>query len=69
MFDQCADPKTLEGLAWLLCYLSSGKHILFYLSFITVLVLLAITAPIALLCGFGGALASRSPTAPRGVAS
>jgi polar amino acid transport system permease protein len=64
MFDQCADPKTLEGLAWLLCYLSSGKHILFYLSFITVLVLLAITAPIALLCGFGGALASRSRFAP-----
>ena len=64
MFDQCADPKTLEGLAWLLCYLSSGKHILFYLSFITVLVLLAITAPIALLFGFGGALASRSRIAP-----
>ena len=64
MFDQCADPKTLEGLAWLWCYLSSGKHILFYLSFLTVLVLLAITAPIALLFGFGGALASRSRIAP-----
>ena len=64
MFDQCADPKTLEGLAWLLCYLSSGKHILFYLSFGTVLLLLAITAPIALLFGFGGALASRSRFAP-----
>jgi polar amino acid transport system permease protein len=64
MFDQCADPKTLEGLAWLWCYLSSGKHILFYLSFLTVLVLLAITAPIALLFGFGGALASRSRFAP-----
>jgi polar amino acid transport system permease protein len=36
----------------------------FYLSFITVLVLLAITAPIALLFGFGGALASRSRFAP-----
>ena len=64
MFDQCADPKTLEGLAWLWCYLSSGKHILFYQSFLTVLLLLAITAPIALLFGFGGALASRSRIAP-----
>jgi polar amino acid transport system permease protein len=64
MFAQCADPKTLEGLAWLWCYLSSGKHILFYQSFLTVLLLLAITAPIALLFGFGGALASRSRIAP-----
>ena len=64
MFASCADPKTLEGLAWLLCYLSSGKHLLFYLSFGTVLALLVVTAPIALLFGFGGALASRSHIAP-----
>lgn len=64
MFASCADPKTLEGLAWLLCYLSSGKHLLFYLSFVTVLLLLAITAPAALLFGFGGALASRSRITP-----
>lgn len=64
MFASCADPKTLEGLAWLLCYLSSGKHLLFYLSFGTVLALLAITAPIALLFGFGGALAARSRVPP-----
>ncbi|WP_323715477.1 ABC transporter permease [Paracoccus aminovorans] len=64
MFASCADPKTLEGLAWLLCYLSSGKHLLFYLSFGTVLALLAVTAPIALLFGFGGALAARSRIAP-----
>lgn len=64
MFASCADPKTLEGLAWLLCYLSSGKHLLFYLSFGTVLALLVVTAPIALLFGFGGALAARSRIAP-----
>ncbi len=64
MLDQCADPKSLEGLAWLLCYLTSGKHLLFYLSFGTVLLLLTITAPIALLFGFGGAMAARSRIAP-----
>ncbi|MTH33803.1 ABC transporter permease subunit [Paracoccus limosus] len=64
MFASCADPKTLEGLAWLLCYLSSGKHLLFYLSFGTVILLLLITAPIALLFGFGGALAVRSRITP-----
>ncbi|MFO1166169.1 MAG: ABC transporter permease subunit [Paracoccus sp. (in: a-proteobacteria)] len=64
MLEQCADPGSLQGLSWLMCYLTSGKHILFYLSFGTVLLLLAITAPIALLFGFGGALASRSRFAP-----
>jgi polar amino acid transport system permease protein len=64
MFASCADPKTLEGLAWLMCYLSSGKHVLFYLSFGTVMLLLLITAPVALLFGFGGALAARSRMLP-----
>lgn len=64
MFSSCADPKALEGLQWLMCYLTSGKHILFYLSFFTVIALLLITAPIALLFGFGGAIASRSRIAP-----
>ncbi|KGJ02437.1 amino acid ABC transporter membrane protein 1, PAAT family (TC 3.A.1.3.-) [Paracoccus halophilus] len=64
MIASCADPKTLEGLTWLMCYLTSGKHVLFYLSFGTVLVLLAVTAPVALLFGFGGAMASRSRLAP-----
>ena len=36
----------------------------FYFSFITVMVLLLITAPIALLFGFGGAMASRSRILP-----
>lgn len=64
MFAYCADPKALEGLSWLMCYLTSGKHMMFYMSFGTVLLLLAITAPIALLFGFGGAMASRSSIRP-----
>lgn len=64
MFASCADPKTLEGLAWLLCYLTSGKHLLFYGSFFVVLALMLIVAPVALAFGFGGALAARSGVAP-----
>ncbi|GGW36741.1 ABC transporter permease [Gemmobacter lanyuensis] len=64
MFSSCADPKTLEGLSWLVCYLTSGKHIDFYWSFLTVLTLLAVTAPVALTFGFGGAMAARSHVAP-----
>ncbi|WP_405401531.1 ABC transporter permease [Paracoccus sp. Ld10] len=64
MFAYCTDPSPLQGLGWLSCYLTSGTHLLFYASFGTVLVLLAITAPIALLFGFGGAMASRSRIAP-----
>ncbi|MBD3787459.1 MAG: ABC transporter permease subunit [Sphingomonadales bacterium] len=64
MFASCADPKTLEGLAWLMCYLTSGKHMLFYGSFLVVLALMLIVAPVALAFGFGGALAARSPFAP-----
>ena len=59
MFAHCADPKSLEGFAWLMCYLTSGKHMLFYASFGTVLLLLMVTAPVALLFGFGGAMAAR----------
>jgi polar amino acid transport system permease protein len=64
MFAFCADPKSIEGLQWLLCYLTSGKHMLFYASFGTVLLLLAITAPVALAFGFGGAVAARSSFLP-----
>lgn len=46
------------------CYLTSGKHLLFYWSFVTVIALLLITAPIAILFGFGGAIAARSGFAP-----
>ena len=64
MFTACADPKSIEGLTWAACYLTSGKHLDFYGSFITVLLLLAITAPAALALGFGGAMAARSQFAP-----
>lgn len=60
MFSFCADPKALEGLEWLVCYLTSAKHFDFYGSFLTVLLLLVITAPAALAFGFGGATAARS---------
>ena len=64
MFQACADPKSLEGLSWLFCYLTSAKHVDFYWSFLTVLLLLAITAPAALGMGFMGATAARSHLAP-----
>ena len=64
MFAFCADPKTIEGLTWLLCYLTTGKHMDFYWSFVTELTLLAVTAPVALAFGFGGAMAARSPVLP-----
>ena len=64
MFAACADPKAIEGLTWALCYLTSGKHLDFYWSFLVVLALLAITAPAALAFGFGGATAARSGFLP-----
>ena len=64
MMPDCSDPGLLDGAAWLACYLTSGKHMLFYASFGTVLALLAVTAPIALGFGFAGAMAARSRIAP-----
>ncbi|MEM7216285.1 MAG: ABC transporter permease, partial [Pseudomonadota bacterium] len=64
MMSYCKDPASLEGLVWLSCYLTTNIHFSFYLSFVTVLVLLAFTAPTALLLGFGGALAKRSGFLP-----
>ncbi|MBU2992843.1 ABC transporter permease subunit [Octadecabacter sp. 1_MG-2023] len=64
MFEFCADPDVLGTFQWLSCYLTTGKHIGFYWSFLTVLTLLAITAPLALSFGFGGAMAARSKIAP-----
>lgn len=60
MLEMCSDPSALEGLPWLACYLTNGKHLLFYQSFGTVLGLLALAAPLALAMGFIGALAKRS---------
>lgn len=64
MFSYCTDPSTLEGLSWLSCYLTTGKHMSLYYSLGVVLLLLAITAPTALLFGFFGAMAARSHIAP-----
>ncbi|MEM8553895.1 MAG: ABC transporter permease subunit [Pseudomonadota bacterium] len=64
MFEYCADPSVLDAWPWMVCYLTNGKHMAFYASFGTVLLLLAITAPAALLFGFGGAVASRSRIPP-----
>ena len=61
MFAACADPKSIDGLLWTVCYLTSGKHLDFYGSFLTVLALLVVTAPSALALGFGGATLARSP--------
>jgi polar amino acid transport system permease protein len=60
MFASCVDPKSLEGLTWFACYLTSGKHLNLYWAFGTVLLLLAVTAPIAMAFGFLGAMAARS---------
>jgi polar amino acid transport system permease protein len=64
MLASCADPKSIEGLTWAVCYLTSGKHIDFYWSFLVVLGLITITAPLALGMGFLGATATRSQVAP-----
>ncbi|MDR9485783.1 MAG: ABC transporter permease subunit [Sediminimonas sp.] len=64
MFSFCSDPSTLSGLSWLSCYLTTGKHMAFYGSIGTVLLLLAITAPAALAFGFVGASAARARFAP-----
>lgn len=56
----CADPTIIEGAKWWLCYLTTPKHQQFYFSFLTVLALILLVAPITLILGFGGALARRS---------
>lgn len=64
MMGYCADPSKLEGFWWLTCYLTTNTHFSFYFSFATVLALILLTAPIAMLFGFGGALAKRSSVLP-----
>jgi len=64
MFGFCTDPDLLSGTGWMMCYLTTPKHMALYYSFGTVLMLLAITAPAALSFGFGGAIAARSRIAP-----
>ncbi|WP_261368136.1 ABC transporter permease [Pseudosulfitobacter koreensis] len=64
MFSYCTDPSTLGGLTWLSCFLTTGVHLSFYMSFLKVLALLAITAPVALAFGFFGAMAARASFVP-----
>ncbi|MFV0512834.1 MAG: ABC transporter permease [Jhaorihella sp.] len=64
MFSYCTEPDTLGTLRWFSCYLTTGVHISFYWSFLKVLALLAITAPVALGFGFIGALAARARFVP-----
>ncbi len=60
MFEFCTDPSTLDTLPWMACYLTTGKQFGFYSAFGTVLLLLAITAPVSLAFGFMGAMAARA---------
>ncbi|WP_299719549.1 ABC transporter permease [uncultured Tateyamaria sp.] len=64
MFSYCIDPDTLERLWWLSCYLTTGVHFSFYLSFLKVIGILAVTAPVALAFGFAGAMSARSHILP-----
>ncbi|MCG7519723.1 ABC transporter permease subunit [Ruegeria sp. Ofav3-42] len=64
MFSFCTDPDTLGTFRWFSCYLTNGVHWSFYLSFFKVLLLLAVTAPVALSFGFVGAMAARSHIPP-----
>jgi len=64
MMSFCHTPADLEGYTWLSCYLTTNNHFSFYWSFLTVLLLVLITAPVSLLFGFGGAVAKRSAFTP-----
>lgn len=64
MFEFCADPSTLESARWFACYLTTGKHFAFYQSFLVVIALLLLAAPLALGMGLLGALAKRARLAP-----
>ena len=64
MFSYCSDPDTLGTIRWFSCFLTTGVHMSFYIAFIKVVLLLAVTAPVALIFGFVGATSARSRIAP-----
>jgi polar amino acid transport system permease protein len=64
MFSICSDPSVLPDWQWFACYLTSATHLNFYWAFGVVIVLLIVTAPVALGLGMLGALALRAPLAP-----
>mmetsp|Transcript_22564 Transcript_22564/g.36757 ORF Transcript_22564/g.36757 Transcript_22564/m.36757 type:complete len:294 (-) Transcript_22564:990-1871(-) len=64
MFSYCTDPDILSTFRWMTCYLTTGVHFSFYVSFLKVIGILAVTAPVALAFGFAGAMAARSRLLP-----
>ena len=64
MFSFCSDPDALDTVRWFSCFFTTGVHMSFYMAFFKVLLLLAITAPVALGFGFLGAMAARSRVLP-----
>ena len=64
MFSFCTNPALLPDWQWFACYLTTGTHFAFYRSFLVVILLLAVVAPLALAMGMAGALALRSRFAP-----
>jgi polar amino acid transport system permease protein len=64
MFAFCVDPSVLPQWQWFACYLTSGTHLAFYWSFLVVILLLIVVAPLALGMGMLGALALRSGLFP-----
>ncbi len=64
MFEFCADPSILPDWQWFACYLTSGTHLAFYRSFLVVILLLLVVAPLALGMGMLGALAIRAHFLP-----
>ena len=60
MFAFCSDPSTLDGAAWMACYLTTPTHFAMVRAVGVVLLLLALAAPLSLALGFAGALALRS---------
>lgn len=60
MFEFCTDPSILSTFDWFSCYLTNGKHFQFYKSFGLIILLLVITAPLALTLGLLAAVAIKS---------
>ena len=60
MFEYCTDPIILGTFDWFSCYLTNGKHLLFYKSFALIILLLLITAPLAILLGLLAAVGIKS---------
>ena len=61
MFSFCSDPEQLGNARWMACYLTTGVHLQFYAAFFKVLLLLAITAPVAI-ANFTGDSQFEEPT-------